>query len=136
MTEKHRCFVYGSLMRKMGNHRVLARARFIRTAHTAASFTLHDLGAYPGMIGGGTTRIFGEIYEVDDETLAALDRLERHPTFYRRKEIALSNGAQASAYLLPAARFGSYPIVVGGDWRAHLARERGNGHATRCKSSC
>ena len=127
MTERTLCFVYGSLMRNMGNHRVLASARFVRAAHTAASFTLHDLGAYPGMIGGGTTRIHGELYEVDVRTLAALDRLERHPTFYRRQEIALSGGGRASAYLLPVERFGTYPIVVGGDWRAHLARERGTG---------
>jgi gamma-glutamylaminecyclotransferase len=128
MTDRYLCFVYGSLMRNMGNHRVLARTRFVGTAHTAASFTLHDLGAYPGMIGGGTTRVHGELYEVNEETLAALDRLEGHPRFYRRQGITLSDGAPASAYLLPAARYSNYPIVVGGDWRAHLARERGTSH--------
>lgn len=131
MIDRYLCFVYGSLMRNMGNHRVLARARFVRAAHTAASFTLHDLGAYPGMVGGGTTRIHGELYEVDNEVLAALDRLEGHPRFYRRQGITLSDGARASSYLLPAARFSSYPIVVGGDWRAYLAKERGAGSAPR-----
>jgi gamma-glutamylaminecyclotransferase len=128
MTERHFCFVYGSLMRGMGNHRVIARARFVRTAHTAASFTLRDLGAFPGMVGGGTTRIHGELYEVDDETLASLDRLEGHPRFYRRQGIVLSDGTPVSAYLLPAERYNDYAVVVGGDWRAHLARDRGTGH--------
>jgi gamma-glutamylcyclotransferase (GGCT)/AIG2-like uncharacterized protein YtfP len=123
MTDRYLCFVYGSLMRNMGNHRVLVRARFVRTAHTPASFTLHDLGAYPGMIGGGTTRVHGELYEVNEETLAALDRLEGHPRFYRRSEISLCDGTRVLSYLL-AERRSRCPAIAGGDWRAHLAKER------------
>lgn len=131
MTDRRLCFAYGSLMRGMGNHRALACARFIRAAETAAAFTLHDLGAYPGMIGGGAARVNGELYDVDDETLAALDRLERHPRFYGRQEIALSDWTRVSAYLLPARPYARYPVVAGGDWRAHLARDRGTGDGAK-----
>jgi gamma-glutamylcyclotransferase (GGCT)/AIG2-like uncharacterized protein YtfP len=123
----HLVFVYGSLMKGQGNHRLLTSARFVRTAHTSASFTLVDLGAFPGLLAGGTTAVRGEVYAVDNATLAALDRLESHPRFYRRQEIALSDGVRVQAYLLPAARYAAYPAVVGGDWRAHLAKERGAG---------
>jgi gamma-glutamylcyclotransferase (GGCT)/AIG2-like uncharacterized protein YtfP len=120
----HLVFVYGSLMRGQGNHRLLEHARFVRAAHTTAAFTLVDLGAFPGLLARGTTAVRGEVYRVDDATLAALDRLESHPRFYRRQEIALTDGPRVEAYLLSAERYGSYPVVVGGDWRAHLAKER------------
>ncbi|MGO8992060.1 MAG: gamma-glutamylcyclotransferase [Polyangiaceae bacterium] len=120
----HLVFVYGSLMRGQGNHRLLERARFVRAAHTSAAFTLVDLGAYPGLLAGGTTAVRGEVYVADDETLAALDRLEGHPNFYRRQGIALKSARErVEAYLLPAERYASYPMVVGGDWQAHLAKE-------------
>jgi gamma-glutamylcyclotransferase (GGCT)/AIG2-like uncharacterized protein YtfP len=128
MTKNRLCFVYGSLMRGMGNHRRLARARFLREAHTRPRFTLRDLGAFPGMSSGGTTRIRGEVYKVDEETLASLDQLEGHPRFYRRHEIALADGTRVHAYLLPARRYEGYPLIVGGDWRAHLSKDRGMGH--------
>ena len=124
MTERHLCFAYGSLMRGMGNHRALQGAALVRIALTAPSFTLHDLGSFPGMVEGGATRVHGELYELDDKTLAALDRLEGHPVFYRRHEITLSDGARADAYLLPAAGYSRFPVVVGGDWRAHAPQGR------------
>lgn len=118
-------FVYGSLLKGLGNHLVLKRARFVRDAHTTPAFTLVNLGAYPGLLAGGTTAVRGEVYVVNDETLAALDRLEGHPNFYRRQGIALTSARErVEAYLLPAERYASYPMVVGGDWQAHLAKER------------
>jgi gamma-glutamylaminecyclotransferase len=117
----HRVFVYGSLLKGECNHRLLELAPFVGAAHTSASFTLIDLGAFPGLIARGMTAVRGEVYAVDAATLASLDRLESHPRFYRRQEIALSDGAAVHAYLLPAHRYASYPAVVGGDWRAYLA---------------
>jgi gamma-glutamylcyclotransferase (GGCT)/AIG2-like uncharacterized protein YtfP len=37
----------------------------------------------------------GELYMVDEPTLARLDRLEGHPQFYSREEIRISAGAGA-----------------------------------------
>jgi len=93
-------FVYGSLKRGESNHRLLARARFLRRAHTAPFFELYDLGAFPAMVAGGFTSIAGELYEVNEETLAALDRLEGHPTLYRRTPTPLADGGVADAYVL------------------------------------
>ena len=89
-------FVYGSLLKGLGNHLVLKRARFVRDAHTTPAFTLVNLGAYPGLLAGGTTAVRGEVYVVDDETLAALDRLEGHPNFYRRRGSRSQARASAS----------------------------------------
>ena len=127
----HLCFVYGSLLRGEANHRLLQRARFVRAARTSPVFTMVDLGAFPGILAGGTTAIAGEVYEVDEDTLRALDRLEGHPTFYRRHEVELDDRSFASAYLLPAPRLRSFPAVTSGSWLEHRARacEDGRGRS-------
>src|SRR5262249_46638083 len=93
-----RVLVYGSLLRGEGNHHVLARARFVRAATTSAAFELYDLGYFPGLVAGGVTAVKGEVYDVDPETLERLDRLEGHPSFYRRRPIALEDGTLVQAY--------------------------------------
>jgi gamma-glutamylcyclotransferase (GGCT)/AIG2-like uncharacterized protein YtfP len=110
-------FVYGSLMSGFGNHRLLARARLLGPARTVPAFTLISLGAYPGMLAGGTTSVAGELYEVDANTLTALDRFEGVPHFYQRLRIRLAGGRVADAYVLPASQRRSYPVIETGDWR-------------------
>jgi gamma-glutamylaminecyclotransferase len=119
-----RVFVYGSLRHGESNHRVLEGATRIGAARTTARFTLYDLGPFPGMVDAGAGVTEGEIYEVDDETLARLDALEGHPSFYRRTAITLADGAEVETYLLTPAQVEGRPIVASGDWSAHR-RERG-----------
>ena len=109
-------FVYGTLMAGEPNHRLLQRAKWIGLARTEPCYVLLDLGAYPGMVTGGTTAVAGEVYEVDKETLAALDRLEGHPTFYRRTAIRLEDGRVIETYLYQRAQ-GNHRELPGGDWR-------------------
>jgi len=111
-----RIFTYGTLMTGQPNHRLLARAKRIGTARTQPVFDLVDLGPFPGMVTGGSTAVTGEVYAVDRETLAALDRLEGHPRFYQRRTIRLANGQWIAAYIYPQRPPGC-PLVPGGDWR-------------------
>jgi gamma-glutamylaminecyclotransferase len=120
---RHFVFVYGSLLKGEPNHRQLAASTFVRRARTSPAFILLDLGAFPALVSGGTTSVSGEVYDVDDITLAGLDRLEGHPRFYRRSEISLTDGTRLLAYLLAEHRF-RQPVIVGGDWRVHLAKEQ------------
>ena len=73
----HRVFVYGSLKRGLDNHHLLNTAVFAGKASTAASFRMMD-GPYPVLRHSDTDgwRVSGELYEVDDLTLKALDDLE------------------------------------------------------------
>ena len=73
-------FVYGTLLFGERNHGLLVSARLVGEARTLPAFQLHDLGPYPGLVAGGEHAIVGEVYAVDDATLAALDRLEAPPT--------------------------------------------------------
>jgi gamma-glutamylcyclotransferase (GGCT)/AIG2-like uncharacterized protein YtfP len=76
-----------------------------------------DGGGYPTMVPGGTTAITGEVYAVDDPTLATIDRLEDHPHFYRRTAICLADGRLVEAYLLDRDRAAGPPRLPPGDWR-------------------
>lgn len=116
-------FVYGSLMRGFGNHRLLAGAMYLGPARTRPEFRMHSLGGFPGMVAGGTQSVMGELYVVDDETtLGELDALEGHPRFYQRTPIVLSDGTHAETYLLPASRVRRLPVVKSGNWRDHDPR--------------
>jgi gamma-glutamylaminecyclotransferase len=112
-----RVFTYGTLLTGEPNHRVLRGSRCLGPARTPPRFTLVDLGAYPGMLAQGTSSVEGELFEVDAEVLAALDRLEGHPTFYTRGPIILVGWRRAETYFFPATRAAGRPIIDSGDWR-------------------
>ncbi len=111
-----RIFTNGTLLEGQPNHRLLAGSTLLGAARTEPVFDLLDLGAFPGMVAGGSTAIKGELYEVDGATLADLDRLEGHPEFYRRRTILLDTGERVAAYIYPRRPRGC-PVIPGGDWR-------------------
>lgn len=98
-------FVYGTLLRGGANHALLRElgARFLREARTAEPFTLVDLGPYPAMLPRDARRdtvpVSGELYEIPDASLAALDEFEGAPDLYTRETIALEGDATAFTYV-------------------------------------
>jgi gamma-glutamylaminecyclotransferase len=112
-----RLFVYGTLMQGEPLHHRLGPARFLGGARTAAAFDLVDLGPYPAAVGGGSTALIGELYEVDPATLDRLDELEGVPGLYRRTTIPLADGTPAEAYLMPRKALRGRPLIPSGDWR-------------------
>jgi len=124
-------FVYGSLRKGLGNHYLLANARFDGEARTTPGFHLYDLGAFPGMIATalGRAGVVGEIYLVDDGTLARLDRLEGHPRWYCRTPIHLDDGREVETYLLRLDQVTGRRIVRGGDWTKYVSEREAKGAA-------
>jgi len=112
-------FVYGTLLSGERHHPLLAEAEPGGPARTAAAFDFVDCGGFPAIVPGGTTAIAGEVYAVDGATLAAIDRLEDHPHFYRRTAICLADGRLVEAYLLDRDRAAGLPRLPSGDWRDH-----------------
>jgi gamma-glutamylcyclotransferase (GGCT)/AIG2-like uncharacterized protein YtfP len=108
----HLVFVYGTLKRGERNHHRMAGARFVGPAITRDSaFTLIEQASVsapgrttPSVGTGGAHRIAGELYDVDDTLLAALDRFERVGTDYERRTVWLAGGASAQIYLHSADR--------------------------------
>ena len=123
MNGSARVFVYGTLLSGEPNHRLLAGVEFVGDARTEPVFDLVSLGAFPAMVPGGGIAVAGEVYEVDRMTLAALDRLEGYPHFYRRLAVYLDDGADVLAYILTPDQVRGRPRITSGDWR----RERKDG---------
>lgn len=77
MSNKSYYFVYGTLKKGHGNHRILENCKKVGDFVTKPEYTMIHLGGFPGVIKGGNTAIKGELYEVEDkETELRLDRLE------------------------------------------------------------
>ena len=98
----NKVFVYGTLKKGFGNHDLLKSSKFLGEAYIRAQ--LYSLGGLPVAIEKSSSFVFGEVYEVTDDILDLLDRLEGHPNFYTRKEIdacTLFESMKVQCYLFP-----------------------------------
>jgi gamma-glutamylcyclotransferase (GGCT)/AIG2-like uncharacterized protein YtfP len=115
----HQVFVYGSLRRGQGNNWLLRSAHFAGNAKVSGK--LYNLGGFPGLrLDDAEGDVVGEVWMVDDATLAALDRLEGVGCgFYeRRKWRVRIEGRLTSAWLyeITEDHIVGRPEVAGGDW--------------------
>jgi len=86
----HKVFVYGTLKKGFGNHRLLdhGKAQFISEGTTNDKYTmLYYVFPFVSRTMTPKTTIEGEVYEVDDKTFTRLDRLEGYPDFYDREQV-------------------------------------------------
>lgn len=112
-------FVYGTLLQGETNHALLRSARYLGSGRTTAHYSLLSLGSFPALIASGSTAVEGELYEVTEEQLLALDRLEEHPHFYKRTLMQLEDGQQVLAYVLNNEHVHGQPLIASGSWRRH-----------------
>lgn len=117
-------FVYGTLLSGEGNHRQLRGARVLAVRRTEPRYTLVSLGPYPAMIAGGSTSVMGEVYDLDDDLVRALDHFEGVPSLYRRERIRLLGGETVDGYLLARPRPKRYQLIPSGDWREFQCASR------------
>lgn len=96
-------FVYGTLKKGYHNHRVLgSNPKFCGKATTPPDYLLYDNGSYPCMIqatAGEGRAVEGEVYEVPDSQMVALDRLEGVPWLYERATIELPGHGPVIGYI-------------------------------------
>ena len=126
MPEHHLIFVYGTLLRGLSNHAILAQARFLGTARTKEPYALY-VDTYPKVIRDEpVSPVTGELYLVDGPTLALLDDLEDHPFMYRREQIAviMDDGEETLAWLYFHPQPGGR-LVAGGDLSRWLREQNG-----------
>jgi gamma-glutamylcyclotransferase (GGCT)/AIG2-like uncharacterized protein YtfP len=81
---RHFVFTYGTLLYGERNHHLMDDENFLSEGRIKG-FKMFNLGTYPG-IEYGDGEVLGELYIVDDETLARLDYLEEEGTLYRREK--------------------------------------------------
>lgn len=116
-----RVFVYGTLKRGHGNHRLLeaGRAHYLGR-DLVKGCSMHDLGAFPAVALNGRGVVQGEVYEVSAETLDRLDRLEGTPGFYQRTRVSMSSGMEAWIYVMTPERLATEQVIASGCWQRRL----------------
>jgi gamma-glutamylaminecyclotransferase len=88
-------FVYGTLKRGMSHHYRLAEQDFVGAVQTLPRYRLFACGWHPGLVEASQdgVAVCGELWRVDERTLAELDRFEGDELFERRP-IAIENCAE------------------------------------------
>jgi len=111
-------FVYGTLKRGGVMHWLLQDFPFLGRAK-AEDFMLYDLGPYPAMVYGDGV-VYGEVYEVSEEVLQAIDWVEGVPVLFRREfiEVVFEDGFSLKvwAYIYNGSVKG-FPRVESGEWK-------------------
>ena len=129
-TKRHAVFTYGSLLTGLGNHRVISDQQFCGEGEALGSFEMRALGGFPGAYEAeGGQPLIGELYEVDDDGLARLDRLESNGRFYQRVRVTVrlqgltaDREREAWVYLLMRpSEYQTAPLVSDNDWRGYAA---------------
>lgn len=106
-------FVYGTLKRDFGNNRLLQDSKYV--ADATITGVMRSLGGFPCVSLNGDYTVYGELFEVGPEVLAACDRLEGHPSWYVRTKVRTNKG-DAWVYLIEDEKYTTYPIVKSGKW--------------------
>lgn len=111
-------FVYGTLKHGGSRHVALASQRFLGAARTTASYALHDLGEYPGLVHcpEPSMVVHGELYEVDCSLVDWLDAMEGSPDWFKLEPIELV-GVEGTvwAYFYQGEP-GVSPRIASGTW--------------------
>ena len=109
-------FVYGTLLSGQGNNRFLTGSNLLGES-SVKGFNMVSLGAFPACIpSDGDGVVFGEVWEVDKDTLSNIDRLEGHPHFYHR-EVVQTDFGDAYMYIQDGRDKGD--PIPGGSWLAY-----------------
>ena len=85
-------FVYGTLLSGRYNHDYFLKGVEFMGEATLQGYALYNLGSYPGIIPASGERVMGEVYQVDDQILARLDRLEGNGWLYTRQVVGARVG--------------------------------------------
>jgi gamma-glutamylcyclotransferase (GGCT)/AIG2-like uncharacterized protein YtfP len=112
----NRIAVYGSLKKGLHNHKLLESSRFVKDTYVRG-FNMYSLGSFPCVVPNedGSGSITVEVYDVTDEVLVNLDRLEGYPRFYDRDTFYTKCGLPVLMYYMHDHR-SSDDLVSSGCW--------------------
>ncbi len=113
---KYQIFVYGTLRRQASHHHKLHGAQWI--ADASVQGVVYRMDWYPAVISSndGKSTVRGEIYTVDEKTLASLDEFEGEE--YKRVLVNAHDdlGKVYQAWIWEARVVPNKPIILSGDW--------------------
>ncbi len=125
-SSSERVFVYGTLRPPLADTPADDSryypdvASYVRSAAPAQLLqgALYDLGAYPAARPGADI-VQGDLLTVEPEALTIMDRIEGHPTFFRRARVVVQSEArsvEAWIYWAPEDLVFGRRLIAGGDW--------------------
>lgn len=113
----HNIFVYGTLRSGGGNSSLLRGSKLVSMAETEQKYALYVEGIPYAVKEEAVSRIIGEVWSIDSDTLQRIDLLEGHPNWYEREliNVILTDTDTMRAWIY----FNSSPrgrLVVSGDY--------------------
>lgn len=128
MTQPTLVAVYGSLRKAHGNNSLLRRynAAHVATTKTKNMHAMYSLGGFPFVcLSRPVSQVTVEVYEVNEDCLMALDRLEGYRggdgDFYSRSLVELEDGNSALIYHIEDRPASDNTLVTHGDWTKYCA---------------
>lgn len=121
-------FVYGTLRRGQVNDITRLHPAPVWVGESSVLGTLYDLGAYPGVVLGGTSSVRGEVYAIRAALEQRLDEIEglypKHTGEYRKRgltlPVRLTGGSvrniECLCYEINPAHLGAASVIASGDW--------------------
>ncbi|MDX1635070.1 MAG: gamma-glutamylcyclotransferase family protein [Marinobacter sp.] len=118
-SSSYRVAVYGTLKRGGSNHHLIRGARYLGR-DVLRDIRLYDFGPYPGAVPGRSFGIEVEVFELDGDQLALVDRLEdvdhnrpeqglydrrRYPTRFGEAWVYLYQGRTLGGQLIQRGRW-------------------------------
>lgn len=109
---KHLVFVYGTLKKGFVRNNILREQNYIGIAKTEPKYGMYGYGGYPALVNkelakisevAAENAIFGELYEVDDNCMIDLDKIEGvDKGLFERKAIDLETITLSNLPTCPA----------------------------------
>ncbi len=117
----YQVFVYGTLRKGESNHYYLRRGLLVADGVWAKGYAMYDQGSYPFAVPTNGSQIKGEIWQIDKDCLAEIDKLEGvKEGLYMR---IFDDDLQAYIYIKPDTKgLREMPKVEHGDWKMRLKR--------------
>ncbi|WP_433742549.1 gamma-glutamylcyclotransferase [Falsibacillus pallidus] len=119
-------FVYGTLRRHEKNHSILAKER-LAASQAWINGTMFDTGSgYPTVELQGSSMVYGELYEINEAILPALDELEGYRdgeegSLFNRTicKVHTDIGEYEAHVYTSGNKKMNKDLIEGGDWRVH-----------------
>lgn len=119
--------VYGSLLKGLGNHRLIEKSKLVGTGKVHAPFKMYSLGGFPAIVPSEEVdiEVVTEVYSVDTGTFERLDALEGYPSFYDRKVVPVKLDdtdeiVECWIYFQHEEPSYSYGLVEDNDWYKYI----------------
>ena len=90
---KIKLFIYGTLKRGFSANHLLQGQDYLGEVHTIAQYRLYQISWHPGLMRDEENgiEVHGELWAVDEATLAKLDEYEGVPHWFTRDFIAIAD---------------------------------------------